>query len=182
MGFFKQKWLENTVDICVMRIDIAKTRANSRISGFSLLEALVALVLLTTAGLALFSWINASFDALNRIETSNTVAEAEINALEFLKTINPAQRPEGETVLGDVALRWRARPVSDTRPNMTDAQTPGQFTVTLYEVDVTLVSQPTLPRHTFRVRQMGYTRMFDTDETPNGTVLPRVPTPQRRAP
>ncbi|MFN7475909.1 MAG: prepilin-type N-terminal cleavage/methylation domain-containing protein [Burkholderiales bacterium] len=36
--------------------------------GFTLLEAIVALVLLTTAGLALFSWINNGFDSLQRIE------------------------------------------------------------------------------------------------------------------
>ncbi|MCA3034435.1 MAG: type II secretion system protein, partial [Rhodocyclaceae bacterium] len=55
----------------------------SDVRGFTLLEAIVALVLLSTAGLVLFSWINASFDGLARIEQSNARAAAELNAMEF---------------------------------------------------------------------------------------------------
>ncbi|NJR71862.1 MAG: type II secretion system protein [Gammaproteobacteria bacterium] len=139
---------------------------NNRVSGFTLLEAIVALVLLTTAGLALFSWINASFDALNRIETNNARAAAEINALEYLKTVNPYDRPEGEEKLGEVTMRWRARAVTDIKPNITDALTPGSFVVALYDVEVTLESPPTLARYRFNVRQMGYKRVvIDEDET-----------------
>ncbi len=141
-----------------------KTPVVIRVSGFTLLEAIVALVILTTAGFALFSWINASFDALNRIETNNARAAAEINALEYLKTVNPYDRPEGEEVLGDVAMRWRARAVTDIKPNITDAQTPGVFVVALYDVEVTLESQPKLPRYTFKVRQMGYNRTVADDD------------------
>jgi general secretion pathway protein I len=143
-----------------------KMPVNKRVLGFTLLEAIVALVILTTAGFALFSWINASFDALNRIETNNARAAAEINALEYLKTVNPYDRPEGEEMLGDVAMRWRARAVTDIKPNITDAQTPGVFVVALYDVAVTLESQPKLPRYTFNVRQMGYKRVAgDEDES-----------------
>jgi len=148
-----------------LRIKYFKTPVNNRVLGFTLLEAIVALVILTTAGLALFSWINASFDALNRIETNNVRASAEINALEYLKTVNPYDRPEGEEILGNVAMRWRARAVTDIKPNITDAQTPGIFVVALYDVEVMLESQPTLPRYTFNVRQMGYKRVVvDEDE------------------
>lgn len=137
-----------------------KTPVNRRVSGFTLLEAIVALVILTTAGFALFSWINASFDALNRIETNNARAAAEINALQYLQTINPMQKPDGEEVLGDVTMRWRARAVTDNKTNITDAQTPGPFVVALYDVDVTLASPPKLAPYTFTVRQMGYKRLF----------------------
>jgi general secretion pathway protein I len=148
------------------------THASKRPYGFSLLEALVALVLLTTAGFALFSWINSSFDALNRIETSNARAAAEINALEYLKTVNPMQRPEGEMLLGDVAMHWRARALEPPRANMTDAQTPGIFMVALYEVEVTLESLPALPRYSFTVRQMGYFRTMIDDDRQGGTTRP----------
>ncbi len=128
------------------------------VAGFTLLEAIVALVILTSAGLALFSWINASFDALNRIEYNNAKAAAEINAMEYLKTVNPMERPAGEVVLGDVSVRWSARPISDVAPNMTDGQTAGPFIVALYETEVSLAAEPRLPRYSFVVRQMGYQR------------------------
>jgi general secretion pathway protein I len=145
----------------VFRQKRLKKPANISVYGFTLLEAIVALVILTTAGLALFSWINASFDSLNRIEVNNTQAAAEINALEYLKTVNPMLRPDGETKLGEITMRWRARAVSDVRPNLTDAQTLGQFVVALYDTEVELV--PSQPSYRFKVRQMGYQRN-GTDE------------------
>ncbi len=145
----------------VRRRKYLKPGVGKRASGFTLLEAIVALVILTTAGLALFSWINASFDSLQRIEFNNARAAAEINALEYLRNINPMERPEGEAVLGDVAMQWRARAVSDLKPNMTDAQTPGPFMVALYETEVSLEALPRLPRYTFTLRQMGYQRAVE---------------------
>lgn len=154
--------------------------ANRRVSGFTLLEAIVALVLLTTAGFALFSWINASFDALNRIETNNARAAAEINALEYLKTVNPYVTPEGEEKLGEVSMRWRARAVTDIKPNITDAQTFGIFVVALYDVEVTLESLPKLPRYAFNVRQMGYKRTVEDEDETGLRVKPQVKPPAKK--
>jgi general secretion pathway protein I len=152
-----------------------KSPVNKRLYGFTLLEAIVALVILTTAGFALFSWINASFDSLNRIETNNARAAAEINALEYLKTINPMQRPDGEEVLGDVSMRWRAKAVTDIKPNITDAQTPGLFLVALYEMEVTLESLPKLPRYSFTLRQMGYQRQGGDENVFGESTTPKPP-------
>ena len=146
-------------------------KKHSRAHGFTLLEAIVALVILTTAGLALFSWINASFDSLHRIEYNNNRAAAEINALEYLRTINPMERPEGEALLGAVTMRWRSRVISDIKPNMTDAQVPGPFMVALYETQVSLEALPQLPQYTFTLRQMGYNRLL-TDMDAFGESVP----------
>ncbi len=126
--------------------------------GFTLLEAIVALVLLTTAGLALFSWMNASFDGLNRIEQSNARAAAELNALEFMKTVNPMERPEGQIKLGEIHLNWRSRPLQSPVANRNDAREPGPFMVALYETEVTLESAPKLAAYTISLRHFGYKR------------------------
>lgn len=141
--------------------------------GFSLLEAIVALALLTTAGLALFAWINASFDSLNRIEENNRRAAAEMNALEYLKTINPMQAPTGTVQLGDTAMRWQARALTAPRPNVPDGEGPGPFLVALYEVDVNLEGSA-IGRHTFRVQQLGYERTVDPDDDPFGATPART--------
>lgn len=149
------------------------------IRGFTLLEAIVALVLLTTAGLALFSWINNGFDSLQRIERANAISTAEINALEFMRNVNPAARPEGNVRLGDVALTWRALPISEPRSNRGDTGDPGVFIVTLYETEITLDSPPAFEKHRLSVRQMGFTRMTSVEEGVQATQA-APPGPVRR--
>ena len=39
--------------------------------GFSLLEAVVSIVLISTTGLALFSWINSNLISLGRVQETN---------------------------------------------------------------------------------------------------------------
>ena len=133
-------------------------------SGFSLLEAIVAMVLISVAGLALFSWINTSFIGLNRIQESNARAAAETNALQYLQTINPMERPNGITTLGKLKLEWKTRLMGDPLPNKLDSDSSGPFTVALYEVEATIEELPEVPRGRFTVRLMGYERLpFDSD-------------------
>ncbi|MFM7460600.1 MAG: type II secretion system protein J [Burkholderiales bacterium] len=151
-----------------MSSDPANRLPRSDASGFTLLEAIVALVLLSTAGLVLFSWINASFDGLARIEQSNARAAAELNAMEFMKTVNPMQQPEGQTQLGDVQVKWRAKPITELVANRTDNRDPGPFTVALYETEVSLDGRPNMQPYTIKLRQMGYVRsMADLEDSPN---------------
>ena len=150
----------------------------SDVRGFTLLEAIVALVLLSTAGLVLFSWINASFDGLARIEQSNARATAELNAMEFMKTVNPMQQPEGQIQLGEVQVKWRAKPITDLVPNRTDSREPGPFTVALYETEVSLDGRPNMQPYTIKLRQMGYVRsMADLEDEapPLSAGSPQVP-------
>jgi general secretion pathway protein I len=134
------------------------SRSYPRSVGFTLLEAIVAVVLLSTAGLVLFSWINASFDSLNRIELSNARAAAELNAMEFMKTVNPMEQPTGRAKLGEIQMSWRATPVGDPVQNRTDTREPGPFLVAMYQVEVSLDGRPRMEPYTIQLRQMGYRR------------------------
>lgn len=148
--------------------------------GFTLLEAIVALVLLTTAGLALFSWMNASFDGLNRIEQSNARAAAELNALEFMKTVNPMERPDGQIKLGQVDLKWRARQLVQPVQNRADTREPGPFSVVMYEVELTLEDRPKIEPYTIVLRQMGYRRLYPVGDESGGGISPSPPAPGKR--
>lgn len=146
-------------------------------AGFSLLEAIVAMVLISVAGLALFSWINTSFISLNRIQESNARAAAETNALQFLQTINPMQRPSGITTLGRLKLEWRSKAITEPQANLTDTGANGPFTVALYEVEATIEELPEVAQHRFAVRLMGYERLpFDADPFGEST----KPTPAKK--
>jgi general secretion pathway protein I len=146
-------------------------------SGFTLLEAIVAVVLLSTAGLVLFSWINASFDSLRRIEQSNARAAAELNAMEFMKTINPMDQPEGRIKLGSVEVAWRATQLGEAVANRTDTREPGPFTVSMFETEVSLDGRPQLDPYTIKLRQMGYRRSM-ADLNAFGEANPNSPQPR----
>ena len=144
--------------------------------GFSLLEAIVAMVLISIAGLALFSWINTSFIGLNRIQESNARAAAQMNALQYLQTINPMARPTGAITLGKLKLTWQARQVSEPAPNILDSGGPGPFTVALYEVEATITELPDVPESRFTVRLVGYDRLpFNIDPFDDGPAKKTAP-------
>lgn len=95
------------------RVELTKSRSpvcGQR--GFTLLEAIVALVLISTTGLALFSWINSNIAALNRIHDTNTKSEATVNILEYMYVINPMLKPEGTASFGLYRIKWRSQPTT----------------------------------------------------------------------
>ncbi len=82
--------------------------------GFSLLEALVALVVLAGAGMALFAWINASLVSLRRVEEANARNEAIANVVEYLQMVNPMLTPRGSAKFGTYEIEWNASPTTAT--------------------------------------------------------------------
>ena len=67
-----------------------------RQSGFTLLEAVVAMVLISSTGAALLVWINAELGSVSRLQQSNAQSEAMVNVLEFMQTVNPMLTPDGK--------------------------------------------------------------------------------------
>jgi general secretion pathway protein I len=129
-----------------------------RASGFSLLEAIVAMTLVAIAGLALFSWINASFDSINRLDAATARARAQLNALEWMKTVNPMVRPSGVETQGSLRIEWESRELAPAQRSLSEMNTPGLFVVALYEVTVKVEQLPSVPRFVIVLRQMGYRR------------------------
>jgi general secretion pathway protein I len=74
--------------------------------GFTLLEAMVAMLLIATVGMAVFDWINSSLDTLLRLQEHHLREQAVRNALSFMETVNPMEKPRGETVMGECIIRW----------------------------------------------------------------------------
>lgn len=80
--------------------------------GFGLLEAIVALVLLSVTGAILFDWIRISLASAYRAESKVVELQFRTLALEWANTINPASTPRGETELAPgVRVTWRSDPV-----------------------------------------------------------------------
>lgn len=124
-------------------------------AGFSLLEAIVALTILATAGLALFAAMNQSVQMAQRVETARVADSAVRNAMAWMETVNPSLTPEGEQRFGDVSLRWRSELLEPARDAMTGHLQAGLFEVGLYQVTLEL-SLDDRPLTTAQMRRVGY--------------------------
>lgn len=122
--------------------------------GFSLLEAIVALVLIAGVGMALFGWINANLLGLARVADVSARAEATQNALEYMHSVNPMATPTGEARLGSYALRWAAEPVS-----VLVDRTSSLYQLRLYRTRVQVLLAAGDPWFDFSIEQVGYKRV-----------------------
>ena len=127
--------------------------------GFTLLEAIVALVLVSGAGMALFSWVNTNIATLYRVQEASARAEATRNALEYLRTVNPMRTPEGETPLGEYSVRWRSSSLSPVMDGVNQFQGISLYQFALYDSHVELVRASGEPWFDFELRQVGYKRV-----------------------
>lgn len=129
--------------------------SEQRQRGFSLLEAIVALTILATVGLAMFAAMNQSVQMAQRVEQARVADSAIRNAMAWMETVNPALTPEGEQQLGDVVLQWRSELVEPARNAMTGHLQAGLFEVGLYTVKIELRQEGRLLT-TAEIRRVGY--------------------------
>ncbi len=136
---------------------------NRTVRGFGLLEALVALVLLSAVGMSLFGWINTNLDAATRLQAREQAQQAERLASAWVQTLNPRQQGRGETEPAPGwRLRWDSRaltPLTGGTPLPGGTSTP--FKLALYEVSVELqnLDRPAAPPYRWTLRRLGHERL-----------------------
>jgi general secretion pathway protein I len=104
--------------------------------GFSLLEAMVALVILAGTCMALFAWINTNLTQLQRAELYVEASPAIASAAQYLKTVNLAQRPSGTFSSGAISVDWQASAI-ETEVTRSPAYGGSNFLLSLYDVSLT---------------------------------------------
>jgi general secretion pathway protein I len=117
--------------------------------GFTLLEAIVALVLITTTGMALLSWINTNLVTLRHVQQAQQRHEAIRNALAFMDTINPLEKPQGEETVGIYTFRWEAQAVELPKDGK------GLYQIGLYDTEIEVSLDDELLA-LFTLRQVGF--------------------------
>lgn len=135
---------------------------SSRQSGFSLLEAIVALTLVATLGASLFSWINNSLASLHRVQQSNVERSVRMNVLEYCKAINPMLKPEGEHDFGTYRLSWKAK---EKTPPVDGTGYPagnGNYKVGLYTLEIRVRHADGSAWFESALTQVGYQRVRNT--------------------
>jgi general secretion pathway protein I len=83
--------------------------------GFTLIEVVVALMILATSGLMLFAWINQNLETASRLRDAQARAQLQIEGVSWLGLVNPSSEPQGERRQGDLHLSWTSTPVEPPR-------------------------------------------------------------------
>lgn len=127
-------------------------------AGFTLLEAIVALVIFSTAGLALFSWINQNLQVLARAQSVSEATRAKRNVLEFMGDINPMQRGAGSNDFGLYKIAWRSAETIAPHDNSGYPAGIGSFSVALYRTSIDVSRADGSRWFSFELTQAGYRR------------------------
>lgn len=135
-----------------MRGSVAGARGTR---GFTLLEAIVALVVFTMGAFALYGWLATNVKTLERIQARREVANLRLSALDTMQLVNPMSEPAGRRAVGLFEVRWTSRALAPPRQSVTQVGLPTLFQVGLFEVDVRVLSQ-SREVDRFTVRHVGY--------------------------
>lgn len=127
--------------------------------GFTLIEAIVALVLIGTTGMALFGWINTNITTLNRVQETNAENAATINVLEYMNSINPMILPEGQANLGAYRLSWNAETVMEPRDGAGYPYGISLYQLGLYQTKITVQKPDGQFWFAFTLQQVGYKKV-----------------------
>lgn len=123
--------------------------------GFTLLEALVSMLLIATIGMASFDWINSSLENMERIEAHYQRQQAIRNALAFMETVNPTENPSAEIKIGHYTVQWNSQSVEPTKDGAGYPFGLSLYRIGLYDMHVKVnINDKEIAQ--FNVRRAGY--------------------------
>ena len=124
-------------------------------NGFSLLEAIVALLIVTMVGIATFSWISNLLLSISKIESQSYTNQVKRNVNELLSDINVMSMPAGDKEIGSLVVSWQAELVQPIKRGKSSNSGTSQFELGLYRVNV-LVQRNNIQILNFETFQVGY--------------------------
>lgn len=138
-----------------------------RRSGFSLIEALVALGIAAMTLAAIFELQSQMTQGQERAALALQQVVVQENALALTRDINPMAQPQGEVRLGDGAtVRWSAVPLGAARQNAGFPVGNGTFDVQIYEMTVTVEPVAGRAPRPLVFERVGWSRRSGDLETP----------------
>lgn len=105
-----------------------------RSRGFSLIEVIAALVILSMGASAAFTWLSQTVQSIARLKEQEALLLGRQEALEYVKSLNPMQQPEGKAALGDMQFAWTSKAVAPVMRAQAGSGSAGLYEVGLHEV------------------------------------------------
>jgi general secretion pathway protein I len=127
--------------------------------GFTLIEALVALVLIGAFGMALFTWIDSSMVSLRRVEDATARNDATANIIEYMQAVNPMQTPQGKADFGSYQIQWNADPVTDQVDGLTSPQGTSLYQLVLYQTKISVTKAGDPYWFDLKLKLVGYKKV-----------------------
>lgn len=124
-------------------------------AGFTLLEAIVAMVVFSMGAIALYAWLGANLLTLQRVAERRESVALVAAALDAVRRINPMETPRGRRDFGGIEVAWEAEPVEPARNAVTQIGQPSLFSVGLYTLQVRVLRDGKEIEQ-FEVRQLGH--------------------------
>lgn len=140
-------------------------RRHARQAGFTLLEAIIAMVIMATTLMALYAWLASStLGAARAAERATSLSDAR-TAVAYLERVNPMTDPDGSVKIGGFALTWHAEAVTERRTGRAATGEPSPYDYQLYDMQVELARDGAVTRN-FSMRRAGWvaTRVIDPNE------------------
>lgn len=150
------------MDLIPLRLNRG-ARGHRASAGFSLLEAMVALLVVGLVGASGFALLHQSVRMAARLADDAERSRAILNTLEIVGRSNPMAQSSGEARLGNCEISWRATQLTPATRNVAGADAGGVFDVALFEVHVrgNRLGQEWF---SFNLKQVGFRRTVAHDD------------------
>ena len=135
---------------------LAGKRRQCAEAGFTLIETIVALVVLSAALMAFYGFLSSSVNAARRAALAIVAVDRRQNALELARVINPMETPDGVFDLGSYRIRWTSALLEGPRQSGRYPSGTGVFKLALYHLTFSFPDDPGVPP--IELTQMGYRR------------------------
>ena len=110
---------------------------NRQVSGFSLVEALVALVILSVIFSAVWEWFGVAARSTQKIERAMAYPEVFDQFVNRLSTVSLEQQRDGSFAIGGFDVQWKATPERVSSDEIYNRQR--DWEAVLFKVDATIV-------------------------------------------
>jgi general secretion pathway protein I len=141
-------------------------KARQRQAGFSLLEAIVAMTIMATSGMALFSWFSQSYEGLIRLEEVQERHQLMDDLQAYFSTLNLQQEGTQRLQVNGFDVTVTSTLVEPVQQGRSTAGGVSNFNLGLYDLDVDVRRNNRLIGQ-YETRLVGYRQVRNTNVSPN---------------
>ena len=139
-------------------------KINNLSRGFTIIEAIVSMVILGMAMIPIMALLSQSINQLNRISESNAQSSAIESALAVIGPVNPMNTPSGEIEMGNYTLIWNSEILVPPNQDVVIGAGLAGYRVGFYNVTIEFYKK-NQPWFEFETRKIGHNRI-DTGNNP----------------